>query len=187
IADTHGPYGSYLDESFYRDSSSQQRTAEVCRRDIMRSRERHILKHVGDDALNPDMAVLPVWSAVEAFSFGTLSKVIEGMGAPRAGFAYRVKALVYLRNRCAHHSRLWHHSIIDAGPTPNNVRAKAKRAAGQFAARSVLDVVASLDDILVRAGSAPPILPELIERFASAPGFWEGLSVPRSPRDHPVA
>ncbi len=76
---------------------------------------------------------------VEALSFGTLSKCIErgaqdqlsdavatSLGAAKAGFAYRVRALVYVRNRCAHHSRIWNHSIIDAGPTPNNVRTKAK-------------------------------------------------------------
>ncbi|MGC9535644.1 Abi family protein [Streptomyces sp. UG1] len=63
--------------------------------------------------------------AVEAWSFGTLSKAIErgaggtladavatSVGVARAGFAYRVRSLVYLRNRCAHHSRLWHHSVL---------------------------------------------------------------------------
>ena len=100
-------------------------------------------------------------------SFGTLSKAIErgghgaladavatSIGIVKTGFAYRAKALVYLRNRCANHSRLWHHSVIDAGPTPNNVRKKAKRIAGQFEPRSVLDVIASLDDMAARADVA---------------------------------
>jgi hypothetical protein len=144
-----------------------------------------------------DFSKLPVWSAVEAWSFGTLSKCIErgaqgaltdavaaSLGVAKSGFAYRVRSLVYLRNRCAHHSRLWHHSVIDAGPTPNNVRVKAKRLAGQFEPRSVLDVVASLDDMLVRSKTANPVLPELIEQHSCDSAFWQGLSHPQNPRDH---
>lgn len=106
------------------------------------------------------------------------------MGVAKAGFAYRVRALVYLRNRCAHHSRLWHHSVIDAGPTPNNVRAKAKRLAGQFEPRSVLDVIASLDDVLVRSGIAEPVLPGLVLMHDQYSPFWQGLVDPKNPQDH---
>jgi len=197
IADAHGPYGRYLEESFSTDVGQGERTVESCWRDIERSRERHILRFKTTDAGVPDFSQLPVWSAVEAWSFGTLSKCIErgalgglsdvvatSLGVAKGGFAYRVKAFVYLRNRCAHHSRLWHHSIIDAGPTPNNVRVKAKKQAGQFDPRSVLDVVASLDDVLVRSGAADPILPALLRQFSHDSVFWEGLVHPQKPRDN---
>ncbi|QTI89247.1 Abi family protein [Streptomyces sp. AgN23] len=124
-------------------------------RDIDRSKDRHILRYRDTEGDRVDYSKLPVWSAVEAWSFGTLSKAIErgaggaladavatSVGVAKAGFAYRVRPLVYLRNRCPHHSRLWHHSVLDAGPTPNNVRNKAKRLAGQFESRSVLDASA---------------------------------------------
>lgn len=166
IANLHGPCGRYLEADYYTDAAKSQLTVESCLKDIERSRERHILRYkaAGDTS---DFTSLPVWSAVEAFSFGTLSKCIErgdqgalasavanSIGVAKSGFPNRVRALVYLRNRCAHHSRLWHHSVIDAGPTPNNVRVKAKKLAGQFEPRSVLDVVASLDDIAVRGRTA---------------------------------
>lgn len=138
-----------------------------------------------------------MWSAVEAWSFGTLSKCIErgdlgalagpianSLGVAHAGFASRVRALVYLRNRCAHHSRLWHHSVIDAGPTPNNVRTKAKRLAGNFDPRSVLDVVASLDDIVSRGSGGTPVLPVLIAERSADRAFWDGLRAPVRPKDH---
>jgi len=138
-----------------------------------------------------------VWSAVEAWSFGTLSKAIErgaggdladavatSTGIAKAGFAYRVRALVYLRNRCAHHSRLWHHSVLDAGPTPNNVRNRAKREAGQFGPRSVLDVIASLDDMVSRSDVADRILPRLVGEHPRDSAFWQGLVKPQSPRDN---
>lgn len=197
IADEHGPYGRYLEQDFYTDVGDREPTVESCLRDIERSRDRHILRYRGVGGDRADFSELPVWSAVEAWSFGTLSKVIErgaggsladsiatSIGVAKAGFAYRVRALVYLRNRCAHHSRLWHHSVIDAGPTPNNVRTKAKRLAGQFEPRSVLDVIASLDDMASRSGIADPLLPRLVAQHDRASEFWQGLARPQNPRDH---
>ncbi|WFP16694.1 Abi family protein [Citricoccus muralis] len=197
IADKHGGYGNYLDRDFYSDLGDAEPTVESCLRDIERSRERHILRYRTPGIEIPLYADLPVWSAVEAWSFGTLSKVIErgdqgslgravasSIGVAQAGFAYRVKALVYLRNRCAHHSRLWNHSVIDAGPTPNNVRSKGKRVAGQFSPRSVLDVVASLGDILIRGNATPPILDDLVIQHGAHEEFWNGLRQPVAPQDH---
>ncbi|MDP9904789.1 Abi family protein [Arthrobacter bambusae] len=199
VAHDHGPYRRFLEEDFYTDVGDGEPTVESCRRDIQRSKERHILRFKTADSGSPGFSGLPVWSAVDAWSFGTLSKCIErgaqgtldsavatSLGIAKAGFAYRVRSLVYLRNRCAHHSRLWRHSAIDAGPTPNNVRAKAKRLAGQFEPRSVLDVIASLDDMAVRSGVADPLLPQLVEEHPRDSAFWEGLVRPQSPRDHQV-
>jgi abortive infection bacteriophage resistance protein len=197
IADGHGPYGSFLEQSFYTDVGNVEPTVESCLRDIERSKDRHILRYRGTEGDRADYSKLPVWSAVEAWSFGTLSKAIErgaggtladamatSVGVAKAGFAYRVRSLVYLRNRCAHHSRLWHHSVLDAGPTPNNVRSKAKRLAGQFEPRSVLDVIASLDDVAIRGKAADPVLPQVVEQHPRDSLFREGLARPQSPRDH---
>ncbi|MBE5488569.1 hypothetical protein E3G71_001070 [Mycobacteroides abscessus] len=197
IANDHGPRGKYLEEDFYTDIGDAEPTVESCLRDIERSKEHHILRYVTTDNGVVNFAELPVWSAVESWSFGTLSKCIErgargqlsaavatSIGVTKAGFPYRVKALVYLRNRCAHHSRLWHHSVINSGPTPSNVRVKAKRLGGQFEPRSVLDVIASLDDILVRGNTGAPILPELVQRHERTSIFWQGLSRPQNPRDN---
>lgn len=74
--------------------------------------------------------------------------------------------------------------MIDAGPTPNNVRAKAKRLAGQFEPRSVLDVIASLDDILVRGKAADAVLPEFVQQHDRNSAFWQGLAHPQNPLDH---
>jgi abortive infection bacteriophage resistance protein len=119
IADEHGAYGGYLEEGFYTDVGDRESTVESCLRDIERSKDRHILRYREFGVDRADYSRLPVWSAVEAWSFGTLSKAIErgasgdladavatSTGIAKAGFAYRVRALVYLRNRCAHHSRL---------------------------------------------------------------------------------
>lgn len=198
VADEHGAYGRYLEQSFYTDVGDREPTVESCLRDIDRSKDRHILRYRECGVDRADYSKLPVWSAVEAWSFGTLSKAIErggegtladavatSVGVAKKGFAYRVRALVYLRNRCAHHSRLWHHSVIDAGPTPNNVRTKAKRLAGQFEPRSIVDVIASLDDMAARGGVAAQILPQLVGQHPRDSEFWQGLVHPQGPRDHP--
>ncbi|ARC56245.1 hypothetical protein AS850_04040 [Frondihabitans sp. 762G35] len=197
ISDEYGAYGRYLEKDFYSDVGDREPTVASCLRDTDRSKDRHILRYRDADRGRDDYSKLPVWSAVEAWSFGTLSKAIErgsrgsladsvasSIGVAKAGFAYRVKALVYLRNRCAHHSRLWNHSIIDAGPTPNNVRSKAKKLVGQFGPRSALDVIASLDDIAFRGDVADPLLPRMVERHARESDFWHGLAAPQGPQDH---
>lgn len=62
---------------------------------------------------------LPIWMAMEVMSFGALSKMFQGMDrddqrpvARRYGVQPRdlvgiFHHLVYIRNLCAHHSRLW--------------------------------------------------------------------------------
>ncbi len=197
IADDHGPYGRFLEEGFYTDIGDREPTVESCLRDIERSKDRHILRYREAGVDRADYNELPVWSAVEAWSFGTLSKAIErggqgtladavatSTGIAKAGFAYRLRALVYLRNRCAHHSRLWHHSVLDAGPTPQNVRNKAKRLAGQFEPRSIVDIIASLDDMASRGDVGNKVLPQLVVEHARDSAFWQGLVKPQSPRDH---
>ncbi|MBU8820430.1 hypothetical protein KL864_31640 [Mycolicibacterium goodii] len=63
---------------------------------------------------------------------------------------------------------------------------KAKRLAGQFEPRSVLDVIASLADILVRGKAADSVLPELLKQHDRNSAFWKGLGHPVNPRDRGV-
>ncbi|MFW0169433.1 Abi family protein [Rothia sp. P4278] len=196
IAEEYSPYGNYLEDSFY--LATCDRVVESCLRDISRSLEPYILRYKEEQSSTGEMySTLPIWSAVQAFSFGTLSKIIERgasgnlhtrlaseIGLGQRGFSSRVKALVYLRNRGAHHSRLWNHSVIDAGATPNNVRGRAKRLVGQFDPQSIADIVASLDDIYLRCELGKPVLNELFQEFCGVPSLWAGYTRPLSPRNH---
>lgn len=189
-----GPGGDYLDDSFFSGAETSESLSEACRKDLDRSRERFILRYRDRDASDP-YATLPVWSAVEAFSFGTLSKCIERghggdlhraladeLGVARAGFVSRVRALVYLRNRCAHHARLWRHSVIDAGGTPNNIKHRAKKVVGNFDPRSVMDVLASLDDFLSKAGLGGQVVTALVTDHRLDGLFMQGLRQPQGHR-----
>lgn len=130
--------------------------------DIERNREGHIVRCRADIG-RASYEDSPVWCGLQLRPgrLGRLLKVIvrgakgqladlmaSSVGVARADFASRVKARPYLRSRWAHHSRLRRHAIIDDVATPNNVRVKAKQCAGQFDSRSILDVVASLSNVL---------------------------------------
>ncbi len=54
------------------DVADREPTVESGLRDIERSRDRHILRYRGAGGDSADFSDLPVWSAVEAWSFGTL-------------------------------------------------------------------------------------------------------------------
>jgi abortive infection bacteriophage resistance protein len=74
---------------------------------------------------------LAIWIACEVWDFGTLSTLYSGMReaeqdaiANRYGisngriFATWLRSLNYLRNVCAHHSRLWNRNIVDQPRLP---------------------------------------------------------------------
>lgn len=84
--------------------------------EIKRSKEKFI-EHFEKTYLEfPD---LPIWVATETMSFGTLSRMIEGMqkaDVKRIASRYKIQPLdfisalhhlVYVRNLCAHHARVW--------------------------------------------------------------------------------
>jgi hypothetical protein len=74
---------------------------------------------------------LAIWVACEVWDFGAMSKLYAGMRvqeqdgiAAKYGlgdgqvFASWLRSLNYLRNVCAHHSRLWNRNIIDQPKLP---------------------------------------------------------------------
>ena len=69
---------------------------------------------------------LPIWVAIELWDFGMLSHLVGGLkyddqtamarryGLPRGDvLASWVRSINFVRNVCAHHSRLWNRSIVD--------------------------------------------------------------------------
>lgn len=93
---------------------------------IGRSREEFVKHNKGKYGLP-----LAVWVACEVWDFGTLSTLFSGMRVAeqdeiscRYGvsdgriFATWLRSLNYLRNVCAHHSRLWNRNVIDQPRLP---------------------------------------------------------------------
>ncbi|WNK20940.1 Abi family protein [Halomonas piscis] len=74
---------------------------------------------------------LPIWVAIETWDFGTLSHLFAMMKVPdQSHIAHKygvqdwevfqtwLRSLNYLRNVCAHHSRLWNRNVIDQPMLP---------------------------------------------------------------------
>lgn len=97
---------------------------------------------------------IAIWIACEVWDFGCMSRLFSGLNnehqnviASRYGiqnggvFASWIRSLNYLRNVCAHHSRLWNRNIIDQPQKPGKTEASTFRHAwddGRLVARPFL-------------------------------------------------
>ena len=88
-----------------------------------------------EDFQNSYSSPVPIWMAVEAWDFGTLSWLLE-MAHPNDRFAIAkrygllpdtlvswIKSLAFVRNICAHHARLWNAGIINQPKVPKRFEA----------------------------------------------------------------
>ncbi|WP_187383074.1 Abi family protein [Histophilus somni] len=89
---------------------------------IKRARNRDAIKHYNEQYAG----VLPIWVSAEVWDFGLLSQLFSGLRyndkntiAAKYGvkdgktFEQWLKSLNFIRNVCAHHSRLWNLNIIN--------------------------------------------------------------------------
>lgn len=93
---------------------------------VSRSKEdfvKHYKQNHGDD--------LPIWVAIEVWDFGAMSQLFAMMKVPDQSFiankyglsefdkfASWLRALNYLRNLTAHHSRVWNRNVVDQPKLP---------------------------------------------------------------------
>jgi len=111
----HGPFG-HADPSKFFHHFHHQSWLDRLRKEAHRSSELFVTHFRNTYDEFPD---LPIWIATEVMSFGGLSRMFSGMVktdqkavARRYGLQPRVLRswmhhLVYVRNLCAHHCRLW--------------------------------------------------------------------------------
>lgn len=84
---------------------------------------------------------IPIWVSCEVWDFGTMSMMFAGMRerdqdiiSRKYGisngrvFASWLRSLNYLRNVCAHHSRLWNRNIVDQPKLPSEKEASFVKA-----------------------------------------------------------
>lgn len=194
FSDTVGPHDALTKEGSFLPLGRESVTESILR-DLDRSKEPFIEHHATVDKYTSKRRYddLPVWAAVEALSFGTLSKCLEycanpevprgvaaGVGVAWDGFTSQVRSFPYLRNRAAHHSRLWHHSVLDAPRVPNNVSARAKRNHGKFDPRSVFLILVALDNFLNKAGAQSGFLETVHALLDEDPLFADGIYHPQA-------
>ena len=142
---------------------------------------------------------LPVWVAAEVLSFGVLSRCVEAsvdsgvlndiagsINVSKSILPGQIKSLVYLRNRIAHHARIWNHSVIDApalsgsGKRRRRIKKRIDCKYGKFDPRSVYCVLVALDGLLERASiDGDWLQSEIAPRLAENRFLDRGIRSPR--------
>lgn len=135
---------------------------------------------------------MPIWVAVEALSFGTLSRMIEASGdsgvldaiadslnTTRKLLPSQVRSFVYLRNRTSHYGRLWNMSVPDAPFIQPNTKRRIREECRSFKERSIYEILVALHDLAQRAGICEDLLGLYIEPLLKEqPLLAYGISTP---------
>ena len=135
---------------------------------------------------------IPIWAAVEAMPFDTLSKMISlhtnttavdelnqslSLGKNRQRAAQIIHSMVYLRNICSHHCRLWNREIVLPPPV---LDATAERY-GSYAYedRSVWKSLIVLMDLIDGIKKNSTYSSMLIKQAESNDNYFWGLCHPK--------
>lgn len=127
MAHRHGPHG-YLEVALAKSIKSWNQNLATLIAEIARSDERFIA-HYREHYAQPELP--PVWAACEVMSLGLLSRWYAQLGpmATRRAIASHfdcdqqqfeglLEHLTYVRNVCAHHSRIWNRRFTKTMPLP---------------------------------------------------------------------
>ncbi|MAK71889.1 MAG: abortive phage resistance protein [Idiomarinaceae bacterium] len=100
---------------------------EKYERAIWRARREPFIEHY-----KKNYEGIPIWVAIEVWDFGMMSMLYSGMkvqhqdkiaekyGAPSGhDFSKWLRSLNFIRNVCAHHSRLWNINVLERAPVPH--------------------------------------------------------------------
>ncbi|MCA9409163.1 MAG: Abi family protein [Candidatus Omnitrophica bacterium] len=119
LAHEFGAFG-YLDKSNFHKGFRHDQWVAAVEEEISRSKEIFITHF---KAKYKKSKKFPIWMASEIFSFGRLSQLYSGLNykhQKKISYDYRVSkdvfgawlhTLVYTRNICAHHARLWNRGL----------------------------------------------------------------------------
>jgi abortive infection bacteriophage resistance protein len=121
----------YNESNNFKNSNTFEKSIEKLNKEFTKSDEEFILSFKSKYS-NP---MPPSWMMLEISSFGNLSnlysnlrpgltkrQIAEHFGLDDSTFASWIHALVYIRNLCAHHARLWNRLYSIRAQVPNNPR-----------------------------------------------------------------
>lgn len=199
FGELHGAFGHTVATKFYERSRHAQWLVKI-REETRRSRDLFIT-HYRDKYLEfPDV---PVWVAVEIMSFGSLSNFYRSLAKEdqkrvscRYGLQPRtlgswIHHLVYVRNLCAHHARLWDREWSIKPDLP---------AGNIWAPPSVPGNAQLFASLLIQSTMLRPIMPEnafitdwrgrvenlLTNRLPACPDALKKMMLPTSWAQHPL-
>ena len=171
---------------------------EYILRDLNRSKEAFVAHYRNSETAEQPYTAqnysdMPIWVAVEALSFGTLSRLIaaskesgvldalaDSISTSRAYLPGQIRSFVYLRNRIAHCARIWNHSVLDVPGLPPNIRRRAQRNHRNFDDHSIYKIFVALDEIAKRANITSDWLSEKIDPLLEKNSLLAaGIATPR--------
>lgn len=129
IAGKHGPFG-YVDSANFLSNFSHSEWFAKIKEEQARSKETFIKHYKEKYPGSPD---LPIWMAAEIMSFGAISNLFHGLkysdqknisrmyDLPAPVFASWMHFLTYIRNLCAHHSRIWNRELAIRPKYPDKI------------------------------------------------------------------
>jgi len=195
LAQKNGPYAHEEPERFYIGFDHSGWISKI-HEDAERSKETFIDHYRNKYEGFPR---LPIWIAVEVMSFGSLSMLYhnllrdEQIGlAKMIGFHSKVlvswcHTFTYIRNICAHHSRLWNRELAIAMTVPKNKMwdgINTKRIGSvMFAIMSYLKSLPSASDI---EDSWRAKMEILLMQEPKVCQFYEEIGLPEDFKTHPL-
>ncbi|WP_408926645.1 Abi family protein [Corynebacterium marquesiae] len=182
----HSPYEEYLQPTAYRrpPNPAMTPTHHLIISELKRSKEPYLHKYRKDSGSDTERWIydVPIWVAVEALSFGTLSKAISFrnddnqvyaktcsiLGVKKQYLTRQLRSFTFVRNKCAHSARLWNSFVLDQPSVSNATKRRAERVLGQnYGENSLLAVIVALDCQMRVFGTGV-----LGTRYCRVPGSW---------------
>ncbi|MDR1295593.1 MAG: Abi family protein [Bifidobacteriaceae bacterium] len=126
LALVYGSEAFYLDpENYLPITPDLGAFVDKLERELERSKTRMVAHYVQGE----DFSRVPIWVAIEQFSFGAVSKLAQyvadrgprddvaaSFGEQKGPFASTIHSLAVLRNKCAHHAQIWHRHLVVQTP-----------------------------------------------------------------------
>ena len=193
----HSPYEEYLQPTAYRrpPNPAMTPTHHLIISELKRSKEPYLHKYRKDSGSDTERWIydVPIWVAVEALSFGTLSKAISFrnddnqvyaktcsiLGVKKQYLTRQLRSFTFVRNKCAHSARLWNSFVLDQPSVSNATKRRAEGVLGQnYGENSLLAVIVALDNFLFLTNSWVGFLDEYMELVERNPAFHQGIANP---------
>ena len=187
LSHAHGPY-SHEDSSFFDRRFDHTKWVVELHRETDRSKEAFVGHFREDYAEYPS---LPLWVAAEVMSFGTLSLLYFGLNSTdRASlakpynvhhvvFASWLHSLAYVRNICAHHSRLWNRDLSIAPKMPYQKDWRPPEIPNPKKVYAVLCILRGLSSNEQCGDAWARQIVELMKRYDTEPRWLHAMGIPR--------
>lgn len=136
---------------------------------------------------------IPIWAAIETLPFDTISKILSyhtdrraisttyksvGLSAPLNVNAETIHSIVYLRNLCAHHSRLWKRETTISAPVVKRAQKKYPLLSSTVKKRSIAATLVPLMYTVDTINMSNEYSNKVLELLESDATFKDGILFP---------